>query len=167
MISSTFGAHYKIISGKRDLPMPTPQNYKNHTRWDPEYHFFIAPVFLLNVIATIWWYCRHHHQHLHSGIWLIVVSVALLLMSFKVRSYPLAVQDRLIRLEERLRLATLVSPAELIEVEPSLTVRQYVALRFASNAELPDLARRAVREKLSEKQIKEAIVSWRPDNDRA
>ena len=146
--------------------MSTPQNYKNHTRWDPEYHFFIAPVFLLNVAATIWWYCRHYHQHMHSGLWLIVVSVALFLLTFKARSYALVVQDRVIRLEERLRLATLCSASELIELE-SLTVRQYVGLRFASNAELPDLARRAIREKLSEKQIKESIVSWRADNDRA
>ena len=166
MISVNLRDHDKFTSGKRDLPMSTPQNYKNHTRWDPEYHFFIAPVFLLNIVATIWWYCHHYRQHVHSGIWLIVVSVALFILTFKARSYALVVQDRVIRLEERLRLATLVSPSELIELE-SLTIRQYVALRFASNAELPDLARRAIREKLSEKQIKEAIVSWRADNDRA
>lgn len=146
--------------------MSTPQNYKNHTRWDPLFHFFIAPVFLLNIAATGWWYSRHYHQHMRSGIWLIVLSVALFVLTFKARSYALAVQDRVIRLEERLRLATLVSPSELVELE-SLAMRQYIGLRFASNAELPDLARRAIREKLSEKQIKESIVSWRADNDRA
>ena len=107
--------------------MSAPQNYKNHTRWDPEYHFFAALVMLLNVVATVWWFCRHYHQHLHSGIWLIVVSVALLILAFKTRSYPLVVQDRVIRLEERMRLATVVSPSELIELE-SLTIRQYVAI---------------------------------------
>jgi hypothetical protein len=75
------------------------------------------------------------------------------------------VQDRVIRLEEKHRLAALVSASELIELE-SLTIKQYVALRFASNAELPDLARRAIRENLTPKQIKEAITSWRPDYDR-
>jgi len=165
MIASTPGI-YKNLFQESEHPMSAPQTYKNHRRWDPEYHFFAASVMLLNVIATIWWFCRHYQQHMHIGIWLIVVSVALLILSFKTRSYALVVQDRVIRLEERLRLATLVSPSELIELE-SLTVRQYVALRFASNVELPDLARRAIREKLSEKQIKEAIVSWRADNDRA
>jgi hypothetical protein len=90
----------------------------------------------------------------------------LFLVALKVRVYVLKVQDRVIRLEERVRLAQVVSESELIELE-SLTMRQYIGLRFASNAELPDLARRAVRESLTEKQIKEAIVSWRPDNDRA
>jgi len=79
--------------------------------------------------------------------------------------YALRDQDRIIRLEERLRLASLVSASELIELD-SLTMRQYIGLRFASNPELPDLARRAIREKLTEKQIKQAIVSWRADNDR-
>ena len=145
--------------------MPAPQSFKNHTRWDPVFHFFIAPILLLNIIATGFWYHLHRDAHMHSGMWLILISVVLFLMAVKARSYALKVQDRAIRIEERMRLASLVSPSELIEVE-SLTMRQYVALRFASNAELPELARRAVREKLSEKQIKESIVSWRPDNDR-
>lgn len=145
--------------------MPAPQSFKNHTRWDPVFHFFIAPILLLNIIATGFWYHNHRADHVHSGMWLILISVVLFLLALKARTYALKVQDRAIRIEERMRLASLVSPSELIEIE-SLTMRQYVALRFASNAELPDLARRAVREKLSEKQIKESIVSWRPDNDR-
>lgn len=145
--------------------MPAPQSFKNHTRWDPVFHFFIAPILLLNIIATGFWYHNHRADHVHSGMWLILISVVLFLLALKARTYALKVQDRAIRIEERMRLASMVSPSELIEIE-SLTMRQYVALRFASNAELPDLARRAVREKLSEKQIKESIVSWRPDNDR-
>jgi len=86
-------------------------------------------------------------------------------MLSKMRSYSLKVQDRVIRLEEKVRLASLVSASELAELE-SLTIAQYVALRFASNPELPELARRAVREKLTRKQIKEAIKSWRPDEYR-
>ena len=145
--------------------MPAPQSFKNHTRWDPVFHFFIAPILLLNIIATGFWYHNHRADHVHSGMWLILISVVLFLLALKARTYALKVQDRAIRIEERMRLASLVSPSELIEVE-SLTMRQYVALRFASNAELPDLARRAVREKLSEKQIKESIVSWRADDYR-
>ncbi len=145
--------------------MPAPQSFKNHTRWDPVFHFFIAPILLLNIIATGFWYHNHRADHVHSGMWLILISVVLFLLALKARTYALKVQDRAIRIEERMRLASLVSPSELIEIE-SLTMRQYVALRFASNAELPDLARRAVREKLSEKQIKESIVSWRADDYR-
>jgi len=145
--------------------MPAPQTFKNHTRWDPIFHFFCAPILLLNIIATGFWYHNHRAEHMHSGMWLILISVVLFLLALKTRLYALKVQDRVIRLEERLRLASLVSPSELIEIE-SLTMRQYIGLRFASNAELPELARRAVREKLSEKQIKESIVSWRADNDR-
>jgi Family of unknown function (DUF6526) len=146
--------------------MSAPQSYKSHTRWDPIYHFFCLPVLLINIGATGYWYGHHRYQHMHSGLWLILVSVVLFLVALKMRVYVLKVQDRVIRLEERVRLKELVTESELIEVE-SLTMRQYIALRFASNAELPDLARRAVREKLTEKQIKEAVVSWRPDNDRA
>lgn len=142
--------------------MASAQNFKNHARWDPDFHFFVAPVLLLNVIASGWWYGRHYHQHVHSGAWLTLVSIALFVLAIKSRMYAIKVQDRVIRLEERTRLATLVSPSEMVEVE-SLTEKQYVALRFASNAELPDLARRAVRENLSPKQIKEAIKSWRAD----
>jgi hypothetical protein len=123
------------------------------------------PVLLLNVAATSIWYWHHRYHHLHSGPWAVLVSVVLVMMLAKSRIYALQVQDRVIRLEEKQRLAALLSASELIELD-SLTVKQYVALRFASNAELPDLARRAVRENLTPKQIKEAIVSWRPDYDR-
>jgi hypothetical protein len=145
--------------------MPAPQSFKNHTRWDPVFHFFIAPILLLNIIATGFWYHNHRAEHVHSGMWLILIAVVLFLLALKARTYALKVQDRAIRAEERMRLASLVTPSELIEIE-SLTMRQYIGLRFASNSELPDLARRAVREKLTEKQIKESIVSWRADDDR-
>jgi len=145
--------------------MPTPQTYKNHTRWSPPFHYFVMPVLLLNVIFTITWAWRHRTDHAFTGPWLALVSIALLVLGSLSRINALKVQDRVIRLEEKLRLTTLVSASELIELD-SLTIPQYVALRFASNTELPDLARRAVRENLTPKQIKEAIISWRPDYDR-
>jgi hypothetical protein len=145
--------------------MSAPQSFKNHTRWDPVFHFFIMPILLLNIVFTGWWYGRHFPEHIHIGAWMILIAVVLLVLAEKARSYALKAQNRVIRLEEKHRLAALVSPSELIELE-SLTILQYVALRFASNTELPDLARRAIREKLTGKQIKEAIVSWRADNDR-
>jgi len=145
--------------------MADVQTYKNHTRFDPMFHFFVLPVLLLNIPASILWYVHHRHPHLHSGLWVILLSVALFMLAGLARSYALKVQDRIIRLEEKQRLATVVSPSELIELD-SLTVKQYVALRFASNPELADLARRAVRENLTNKQIKEAIKVWRPDTYR-
>jgi hypothetical protein len=145
--------------------MAAPQSFKNHTRFDPLFHYFILPVLLLNIPASIYWYAHHYHQFSHSGLWVILLTVVLLVLAGMARGYALKVQDRVIRLEEKLRLAALVSPTELIELD-SLTLRQYVALRFASNPELPELARRAIRENLSNKQIKQSIKSWRADNDR-
>ena len=145
--------------------MAAPQTYKNHTRFDPVFHYFIAPILLLNIAASITWYVRHRPTHVHSGPWIILLSVTLFMLAGITRGYALKAQDRVIRLEERLRIASLVSPSELAELE-SLTMKQYIALRFASNPELPELARRAIRENLTQKQIKQAIVAWRADNDR-
>lgn len=144
--------------------MSAPQSFKNHSRWDPIFHFMIGPLLIINVIVV---FITHLHSHAHAllGAWFVLVSIVLVLLSIKTRMYALKVQDRVIRLEEKLRLASLVSPSELVELE-SLTTNQYIGLRFASNAELPTLARRAVRENLTRKQIKEAIQSWRPDDYR-
>jgi hypothetical protein len=145
--------------------MASTQDYKHHTRWDPAFHFFLAPIFLLNLIFSITYTVRHYPDHTLLGGWWIVMSLAWIVLMGKTRGYPMKAQDRVIRLEEKLRLLQLCSPEELAELE-SLTIDQYVGLRFASNPELPELARRAVREKLTRKQIKESIRSWRADNDR-
>jgi hypothetical protein len=141
------------------------QDYKNHARWDPAFHFILAPIFLINIGLAITYCVKHYNLHRHLAPWAIVMSVALFGLLGKVRDYSLKVQDRLIRLEEKTRLKELVSESELAELD-SLTIKQYVALRFASNPELPSLARRAVREKMEPKQIKEAIKAWRADYDR-
>jgi hypothetical protein len=145
--------------------MPQKQDFKHHTRLDPLVHLSTQPILLLNLIFSIIYTVEHYHKHVHLAPWWIVMSLTLIVMNAAARGAALRAQDRVIRLEERLRLASLVTPSELIELE-SLTMRQYTALRFASNAELPDLARRAIREKLTSRQIKEAIVAWRPDYDR-
>jgi len=145
--------------------MAQTQSFKSHTRWDPMFHFIILPVLIANIILCIVFYIHHRPLLSYTGIWLIVLSLVLFMIAGKSRGYALKNQDRVIRLEEKSRLASLVSASELVELE-SLNMRQYIGLRFASNTELPDLARRAIRENLTEKQIKQAIVAWRPDNDR-
>jgi hypothetical protein len=136
-----------------------PQTFANHKRWDPLFHFFALPVFLLLALAGmvhfIW------RPGLHSAL-MFVVAVALAVVVVKVRNYALRVQDRVIRLEERLRLASLL-PEPLRSRIPELTERQLIGLRFASDTELPKLAERALSEKLSQADIKKAIQTWRPD----
>jgi hypothetical protein len=145
--------------------MPAPQSSKNHTRWDPAFHFVIIPLLLINLIFSIVVAVHYGGRGWHLHGWWIVMSVVLILMAGRARDSALKAQDRVIRLEERMRLAALVTPSELIELQ-SLTTKQLIALRFASDVELPGLARRAVRENLAPKQIKESIVSWRPDYER-
>jgi hypothetical protein len=112
----------------------------------------------------------HAVQHPHlAGFLLVFLIIAVLLASLKMRMYALRVQDRLIRLEERLRLSALVSPDLHPELHPgiaNLSIPQWVALRFASDAELPSLAARAISEALTPQQIKAAIVTWRADEFR-
>lgn len=143
-----------------------PQTFANHTRWDPLYHFFIVPIFVLGLILSLVHFFAHitHgdvRDHIHSFL-LILLAAALLAMVFKARLYALKVQDRVIRLEERLRL-TQLAPEPLRSRIPELTEDQLCGLRFASDAELPKLAERALNEKLSRSDIKKAIKTWRPD----
>jgi hypothetical protein len=136
-----------------------PQTFANHTRVDPLFHFFALPVFGLLPFVAAANFIRH--PGLHAGL-LFVVSVAATIVVLKIRLYTLRVQDRVIRLEERLRLALLFSDP-LRSCIPELTEEQLIALRFASDAEVPKLADRAISEKLSAADIKKAIQTWRPD----
>jgi hypothetical protein len=142
--------------------MPEPQNYKNHTRFDPPWHFVIAPILLLNLIFSIYVTVHHWPGHRVLFSWWIVMSITLIFAVGKARAHSMVVQDRVIRLEERLRYSALLPPAGFDRAQ-ALTVKQVIALRFASDAELPALIDRALAENLAPKQIKQAIVDWRPD----
>jgi hypothetical protein len=142
--------------------MPEPQNFKNHTRFDPPWHFFVAPLLLINIGFAITATVRHWPDHPHLFPWWIVMSIVIFVAVGLARGHALKVQDRVIRLEERLRYDRLLSP-ELRSRSEVLTVRQIVALRFASDAELPGLVQRTLDENLESKQIKQAIVNWRAD----
>jgi len=143
-----------------------PQNFGNHARFDPLFHFFLGPVFILGVIlALVHFFAHFSHndfrENFHAGL-IVLLAVALLVLVTKTRLYALKVQDRVIRLEERLRLSQLLSEPMQSRI-PELTVDQLIGLRFASDAEVPKLAERALTEKLSRRQIKQAIVNWRAD----
>ena len=135
------------------------QNFANHTRLDPMFHgfLFIGAVFFLGaaiyqLIQDVnWW----NAGRVFGAIWLIVLML-------KMRLYTLKVQDRVIRLEERLRLAQL-APESLRGRIGELSEGQLVALRFAADAELPALAQKTLADKLAPKQIKQSIQHWRGD----
>jgi hypothetical protein len=140
--------------------MSEPQSFKNHGRFDPPYHFFLAIVLVANIIIAII-HAVHHFRF--YPVWLVVLSLAALVAAFRMRQYPLKVQDRVIRLEERLRLQAL-APAEWHTQIYRLTEDQLIGLRFAADDEVVELAKQALEHNLSRKQIKERIKSWRPDN---
>jgi hypothetical protein len=142
-----------------------PQNLKNHGKIDPLFHGVLFFVLVLNLLYSI---CHLYHvirtDSFHfSAVWALVLSLAVFILWVKVRTYPLKVQDRVIRLEERLRLQAL-APVGFQKDILRLSEDQLIGLRFASDAEVVELARRALEENLNRKQIKEQIKSWRADD---
>jgi hypothetical protein len=142
----------------------TPQTRSNHARYVPVYHYLLAVFLLLILFTQIYILAKRPGYYALTGV---VLSVSLILMYWYMRAFAVTVQDRVIRLEERLRMERLL-PAELKGRIPDFTVEQLVALRFASDAELPALARRVLDEKIADqKQIKALVKEWRADYLRA
>jgi Family of unknown function (DUF6526) len=136
------------------------QTYKNHPRLLPAFHFFVLPVLLLNVLNEVRRAWRYPSE---GSVFVAVVAAALFTMAFLSRTQALRVQDRVIRLEMRLRLQQILPP-ELQTRIHDLTHRQLVALRFASDAELPELVREVLDGKLSTiKEIKLRVKNWQAD----
>ena len=141
------------------------QNFANHAKTVPAFHFFVLPVLLINVIWSIYrWKISLFSLDGAIGV---LTSVAILIGMLTARMFALTVQDRVIRLEERLRYERLLPPdlqTRIVEFEPG----QVVSLRFASDAELPGLARKVLDEKMKDrKAIKQLVKNWRPDYLRA
>ena len=136
------------------------QSYKRHARWLPAYHFFVMPVLLANVVNAI----RHVYLLPVRGMFFqLVVAVALLMLGFLARVMALTVQDRVIRLEMRLRLRGIL-PTDLHPRINELTPRQLVAMRFASDDEMADLVREVLNGKLAtSNEIKQRVKSWQAD----
>ncbi len=137
----------------------SPQTLANHTRFDPLFHFFAVPVFAISLVVTIVNLIRH--PGLHSA-WVVIFALAAVILVFKTRLYALKVQDRVIRLEERLRLASLLQEPLRSRIA-ELSEGQLIGLRFASDAEIPTLVHKALSEKSSRSDIKKAVQHWRPD----
>ena len=138
------------------------QTFEKHSRYIPAFHFVAFPILLVNVLVTLYVMVRQDFAKL--SVWNVLVAIALLLVAWYSRTMPLTAQDRVIRLEERLRLHEKLPPhlrARANEISP----RHLVSLRFASDDELPELAERCLNgEFKTGAEVKRAIKTWRPDN---
>jgi hypothetical protein len=140
-----------------------PQTYANHTRWHPPFHFFAMPVTLAALILAIVNVVKHYEV---LEAWaLVVLAAAALVTTFLTRINALKAQDRVIRLEERLRLTALLGEPLKSRIG-ELTEGQLIAMRFASDGEVAGLVEKALSAKMSGKDIKKAIVNWRVDTFR-
>lgn len=140
--------------------MSETQSLKKHARLDPAYHIFIFGVYLLNLVYA--GFHLYRQPSLSSG-WYLVLSIVVIVPILKMRMYPLKVQDRVIRLEERLRLQALAPPEWRPQIY-RLSEDQLIGLRFAADDEVVELARQALEHSLTRKQIKERIRNWRADD---
>ena len=143
---------------------PSLQTFENHARILPAYHYVAFPLFAVNFFFTL-------YQVVTAFSWAnlvaFAVAVALILLFFLARVMALTVQDRVIRLEETLRMRALLPP-DLQARIGEFTVKQLVALRFASDGELPGLARQVLDETIrDQKAIKKMVRQWRADHQRA
>jgi len=141
------------------------QTFTNHTKVFPLFHFFVLPVLVINLGVQI--YRMKTFWFSYTTILGVLIALALILGFLSARRFALSVQDRVIRLEERLRYQLLL-PADLQPRIEEFAVSQLVSLRFASDTELPALARKVLDEKMLErKAIKRLVKNWKPDYLRA
>ena len=148
-----------VESGQRILMSEkTPQNLRNHARTDA-WFMALGLIVVVNLIVAIVSLVQVHNFH---HVWVLILSLALIVLWLRVRQYPMKVQDRLIRLEERLRLQALAPPEWQGQIY-RLSEDQLIGLRFAEDDEVVALAKQALEENLNRKQIKERVRNWRAD----
>jgi hypothetical protein len=137
------------------------QNFKNHTRLVPSYHFVLWSVVLaLDILAILQLiFALKESQGILPSVIFILIAVALSISAIQIRRFPLIAQDRAIRAEENLRHFVLTGKLP----DSRLTITQIIALRFAPDEELGGLTERAATENLSSSDIKKAIQEWRAD----
>ena len=148
------------------------QNFSNHTKLVPMFHFFVLPILFLNLIHSVLWLYHsisNSATSVHAigpAIMGVLLAMALLALALSARLMALGVQDRVIRLEERMRYEKLL-PSDLQPRIGEFTIAQLVSLRFASDAELPALARKVLDGKINDrKTIKKMVQNWRADYQR-
>ena len=140
-----------------------PQSFEKHAKLVPGYHYLTTA---LLVFPTLWFGYRAASDFSLDRLALFLFAFGATLAGYYLRAFPLGVQDRVIRLEERLRMERLL-PADLRARIPDFTAKQLVGLRFASDEELPDLARKVLDQKITDrKEIKRAVRTWRADHQR-
>jgi hypothetical protein len=140
------------------------QSFENHTKIVPAFHFFVLPVFAINLVWSIY---RARHFFSTGTVISVLLAVAFILLALYGRMFALTVQDRVIRLEMQLRLQNALPPDLRARVS-EFSVAQLVSMRFASDAELPELARKVLDEHLTDRKvIKKLVKNWQPDFLRA
>ena len=141
------------------------QNYSNHHRYVFLFHFVTLFVMILLLISSIYYTfsAATNHVSLKPGLFLFLISLCLLSLFFYSREFALKAQNRAIRAEENFRHYILTGKP----LNSKLTLRQIIGLRFASDEEFPELAKKAVADEMSEEDIKKAVKNWRGDYDRA
>jgi len=143
----------------------TTQNYANHTRLVPLFHFVLAGILLFTVVGSIVNFVKSlgDHERLYSASLIVVLTICCGLLFYFCRTFPLKAQDRAIRAEENLRHFALTGKL----LDRRLTLSQIVALRFAPDEEFVDLARKAADGNMTNDAIKRAVKNWKADYDRA
>lgn len=138
-----------------------PLTYATHRKYVPFYHFVASFLLLVNLVYASWKLVGDFSLDRGASF---VFGLAVVIVYFYTRTFPLGVQDRLIRLEEQLRLQRLL-PASLHPRIPEFTVDQLIALRFVTDADLPAFAKQVLDEKLEDREaIKKRITTWRTDD---
>jgi hypothetical protein len=142
------------------MPKNEVQTFENHVRYVPLYHFVLFAILLVNTVWSVVRVVRHPSV---DAVVALLLALGFLLIFFYARLFALTVQDRLIRLEMRLRLAK-VLPTDLVPRIGELSVGQLIGLRFASDGELPGLVRKVLAEQITDRTaIKKMVRDWQPD----
>jgi hypothetical protein len=152
---------------QKEIDMAQQQNYENHARYVPAYHFVLFGILVLNLVWSVYRLIRYWMLTPGQDGMRFLIAVAMLIFFVYIRQFAMTLQDRIIRLEMTLRLEKLLPAGQQGQIR-EFTVGQLIAMRFASDAELPALAARVLSEKITDrKKIKQLIKNWVADNLRA
>lgn len=139
------------------------QSYQNHAKFVPLYHYVLTPILVINLLAMAYHALQDPDMY---HLWAVLMAVALILIALFGRVFALKAQDRVIRLEERLRMRELLPPDLKARIQ-DFSADQLIGLRFASDAELPELAATVLRDNVQKRDaIKKMVKHWRADDHR-